>query len=391
MRTFTAADRRALLVRRHHLTGDAATPEQATRSVLALHATDPASVYLQVLARARDLTIADVQAAMYDRRALVRWMAMRRTLFVFPREIVPVVQAAASTPLAVTLRRRLVRMLELNGTEPSIAGDIGAWVSEVERGAHAGLLARGTATGAQLSTDEPRLRTAIVPRVKSDLAQNVTSILLTLMSAEGSIVRGTAAGEWTTRLHRWEPLEHWWPDGLPVVEQAEAQASLVEEWLRVFGPAPVSDIEWWTGWTKTAVRAALGRLAIDEVDLDGEPGVALAGAELDVEPAPPAITLLPALDPTPMGYKQRGWFFGVDPAPHFDTNGNLGPTVWWGGEIVGGWAVAADGEVRVKVVADRGTDVPALAAAAGASLQERLGGALVKPVFRTPFERALTA
>jgi hypothetical protein len=74
-----------IIVRRHHLGGDAGSPEAVTRALIALHATDPASVYLSVLARSAGSTLADVSAAMYERRSLVRWMAMRRTLFLFPR------------------------------------------------------------------------------------------------------------------------------------------------------------------------------------------------------------------------------------------------------------------------------------------------------------------
>lgn len=96
------------MVRRHHLAGDARNPEAATQAVVALHATDLASVYLSVLARSAASTLGDVADAMYTPRSLVRWMAMRRTLFVFAREDVPLVQAAVSTPLAETLRRALI-------------------------------------------------------------------------------------------------------------------------------------------------------------------------------------------------------------------------------------------------------------------------------------------
>lgn len=97
MRTISTGLRRRDMVRRHHLAGDAADPEAVTHALFALHATDPASVYLSVLARSAASTLADVSAAMYERRDLVRWMAMRRTLFVFARADVPVVQAAVST------------------------------------------------------------------------------------------------------------------------------------------------------------------------------------------------------------------------------------------------------------------------------------------------------
>ena len=79
------------MVRHHHLAGDADGPEAVTRALIALHASDPASVYLSVLTRSTVSTLADVADAMYERRSLVRWMAMRRTLFVSPREDIPTV------------------------------------------------------------------------------------------------------------------------------------------------------------------------------------------------------------------------------------------------------------------------------------------------------------
>jgi hypothetical protein len=112
VRTITVEQRRRAMVHRHHLAGDATDPEAVTRALIALHATDPASVYLSVLARSAVSTLADVADALYERRSLVRWMAMRRTLFVFPREDIPTVQAAVSTPLAAMLRRRLIRQLQ---------------------------------------------------------------------------------------------------------------------------------------------------------------------------------------------------------------------------------------------------------------------------------------
>lgn len=147
------------MVCRHHLGGDAATPEAAANALLALHATDPASVYLSVLARSATSTLADVSDAMYNRRTLVRWMAMRRTLFLLPRADVPIVQAAVSTPLATVLRRRLISQVKRNGTEPPIDGDLGTWLSRLQELVERSLRARGSATGAELAADVPELRT----------------------------------------------------------------------------------------------------------------------------------------------------------------------------------------------------------------------------------------
>src|SRR6185295_299133 len=97
---------------------------------------------------------------------------------------------------------------------------------------------------------------------------------------------------------RWAPASEWLPGGLGDLPADEARTELVRLWLAAFGPAPVSDIKWWTGWPLGQVRAALAAIGPEEVDLDGKPGVMLKGD--DTEDAPePWISLLPALDPTP--------------------------------------------------------------------------------------------
>lgn len=321
-------------------------------------------------------------------------MAMRRTLFVFPRADIPIVQAAVSTPLAAMLRRRLISQLERNGSEPAVRGDVGRWLTELEDRVGGALRTRGTATGAQLSTDVPALKT-IAARAPSDRSHNVTSSLLTLMSAEGRLVRSIPTGSWTSRHHRWEPVEHWWPDGLPEHGEAEAQRTLTHRWLARFGPATVDDLQWWTGWNKTTVRRALSNLPIEEVDLHGETGVILTthddlGSDATEDtPATPVATLLPALDPTPMGWKRRDWFMGVDQHHVFDRAGNIGPTLWWNGEIIGSWATTATGEVRTTVAADRGAEAEAAAQEAASRIQKQLQGAVVTPAIRTPLERLL--
>ena len=407
MRTISVQQRRRLVVHHHHLAGGAGDPETVTRAVIALHAADPASVYLSVLARSSVSTLADVAEALYERRSLVRWMAMRRTLFVFPREDIPLVQAAVSTPLAATLRKRLISTLERNGAEPPIIGDTASWLDALASRVEHALRSRGEATGAELSTVKRDLRTSIPARAPSDRTQNVTTSLLTWMSAEGRLVRGAPTGAWTSRQHRWEPVSRWWPDGLPSMDPDQARQALARRWLTRFGPATVDDLQWWAGWNKTTVRHALDNLPVDEIDLHGGPGIMLrtdrtstADATprdaLDDAPAhtdsaeTPSASLLPALDPTPMGWKHREWMFGIDQRAVFDQAGNIGPTVWWNGEVIGSWAVTAAGELRTRILADRGAQAVAAVDSAAAQLHERLDGATVTPAIRTPLERSIS-
>ena len=393
MRSISVSQRRRLLVRRHHLAGDAEGPEAVTRALVAVHATDPASVYLSFLARSAHTTLGDVASAMYDRRCLVRWMAMRRTLFLLATDDVPLVQAAVSTSIASTLRRRLLAQLERNGSQPPVPGDLDAWLHALQGRVEHALRARGTATGAQLSADEPALRTVIPARTPSARSQTVTSPVLTIMSAEGRIVRGTPTGAWTSRNHRWEPVERWWPQGMAILDPDDARRTLAHRWLARYGPATVEDLQWWTGWNKTTTRDALEHLPLEEVDLHGQSGIVLADDDLqdalDEHADPPVAALLPALDPTPMGWKERDWILSVDRQQVFDSAGNIGPTLWWDGEIIGSWAVTPAGDIRTAIINERGTAAEQAIQKAAARLHQRLDSAVIVPAARTPIERTL--
>jgi hypothetical protein len=393
----SVAQRRARLMARHCLSVAAGTTTEAAGAMIALHATDPLTVYLSAWARTGSPAVADVDAALYDERGLVRMLGMRRTMFVVPAPLVPVVQRACTDDVAARLRRGLERDLTRSGPGGGSAiggADPVAWLRDAGDGALAALAARGRASGAELSVDEPRLRTQLFAAPGKEYggpaAVNITSRVLMLLSAEGRIVRGHRRGGWSSGQFDWFPIEAWRP-GLhgTALDPAAARVELARRWLLTFGPAPAADLQWWTGWTGTQVKAALKALPVAEADLDGQLGVALAS---DLEPlpaSPPSAVLLPGLDPTPMGWQSREWFLGPHKAPLFDRSGNIGPTVWWDGRIVGGWAQRASGEVVFRLLEDAGTDAATAVAAEAARLESWLGTARVTPRFRTPLEREL--
>ena len=87
-----------------------------------------------------------------------------------------------------------------------------------------------------------------------------------------------------------------------------------------------------------------------------------------------------------MGWKHRDWFLSIDQHHVFDHNGNIGPTLWWDGEIIGSWGISSTG---TKVLADRGAAADTAIQDAALRLHERLHGAVVTPAIRTPLERSL--
>jgi hypothetical protein len=176
---------------------------------------------------------------------------------------------------------------------------------------------------------------------------------------------------------------------------ADARVELVRRWLRAFGPGTVADIKWWTGWTLGSTRAAVARLGAVEVELDEGVGLVLPD---DVEPdagrrgggTNPWIALLPALDPTVMGWTGRDWYLGPHRPALFDTNGNAGPTIWSDGRVVGGWAQRSDGELVTRLLEDVGRENRAAIETEARRLRDWLGEVRVTPRFRTPLEVELS-
>jgi hypothetical protein len=397
IRLVNTAERRARLAARHHLApwARAETVTEAAADMIALHGTDPASVYLAAWARTRQVDSAAIDHALYQERSLVRMLGMRRTMFVAPVELAPVIQAACTDQIAERLRRNLVGRIQQEGIDQDAAG----WLDEVGKATLRVLAARadGTgATGAELAQAEPRLRVQVTIAAGKSYGGPVslTSQILMLLSAEGHIVRGRPRGGWTSSQYLWFPADAWLPaqPGTEVLSPGPARAELARRWLRAFGPAPVSDLQWWTGWTAGQVKTAIGQLRTIEVDLGGPAGLMLADDDADGNrtPGEPWPALLPALDPTAMGWQDKSWYVGEHRPMLFDRSGNIGPTVWWDGRVVGGWAQRRDGEIVIRLLEDPGTDAAAAVTAAAERLRTWIGPARITPRFRTPLERELS-
>jgi hypothetical protein len=213
--------------------------------------------------------------------------------------------------------------------------------------------------------------------------------VLPLLAAQGRLLRGRPRGGWTSGQYRWVRSETWLGEeqALPVVE--EARVELVRRWLEASGPGTELDLRWWTGLGARPVRSALRALEAVEVDLGGATGYVLDEDEAPVEPPAPAAALLPTLDSTTMGWKEREWYLGPHGQHLFDRNGNAGPTVWWDGRVVGGWAQRRDGEIVFELLEDVGSEAVAAVEAEAERLAAWVGDARVSPGFLPPFQRAL--
>jgi len=387
-RRITVEERRTRLGIRHRLAAPyrAADVVEAARSMVCLHATDPATIYLSAQARVDGMTCADLDRALYRDRALVKHLAMRRTLFVFPRERLADAQAGASVRVAELERRRLSRFVEAGGLHPN--GE--RWLKKVSQQVLAALEDGRELTFAELRAEVPLLEGSIpyAPDKSWGGALPVGPRVLTTLSAAGSVVRGTNAGGWTTSRPRWTSMASWL--GAPIEPRSEAAGvrGMVAAWLRAFGPGTDQDLKWWLGSTLTAVRRALADVSAVAVDLDGQVGYVLPDdVEAPATKLKPWVALLPALDPTTMGWTGRDWYVGPHTRQVFDTNGNAGPTIWCNGRIVGGWRQQPGGTVEVQLLEDVGRQARRAIDAEAARLTTWFDGKRPLPRFPSPLCR----
>ncbi|SDM06896.1 winged helix DNA-binding domain-containing protein [Nonomuraea jiangxiensis] len=356
MRLVTDEERRARLGVRHALppTAKAASPEEAARAVVCLHATDPPSVHLSCWARVDALDIDDVERALYDTRSLIRQQSMRETLFVFPRDLVPAVWGSASARVAAAHRKRLVRDLQRWG--PAAEGQGAAWLATAEEAVLAHLADGVPRSSKRVREEVPEAagvieqapdkswggRIAIAPRV------------LTQLSLDGAVARAANAGAWYTSRPTWTTTQAWWGAEVPeALATRQGYAELVSRWLWSYGPGTVDDLAWWFGGTKSAVRTALDDIGAQRVSLeDGSVGWLREDDLAPVLAAEPWVALLPLLDPTVMGWKARAFYLGAHAPQLFDSAGNAGTTAWVDGRVVGAWVQDPGGVVELRLLDD---------------------------------------
>lgn len=379
------AERRARLVARHRLDPAARTDDVVaiTDDLVALHSSDPVTVHLSAVARMRTPILPAVDAALYDRCALVRHHAMRRTLWVFGRETARLAHHGATVDIARVQRRQVLAQLTGSGIT-----DGEAWLAAAMDDIIGLLTGAGPLPAREIGRRLPAL--AVPVPVGSGTFATTTAAhtrVLLLMGFEGRVLRDRPTGTWINGQYHWGVAPQWLSAPM---DAAAAAAGLAGRYLRAFGPATRTDVAWWAGWTvRTTARALVDTGAV-EVELDEGTGFVLPDDLEPVAAAPPSVALLPGLDPSTMGWKQRA--FHLDPAhvpALFDRNGNGGPSVWVDGRIVGGWVQRRDGTAAVRLLTDIGTQRAALVDEAAHTLEKLLGDVRFTVRFPAPLQAEL--
>jgi hypothetical protein len=309
--------------------------------------------------------VAEVSAALYDDRSIVRHHAMRRTLWVFEPAMARAAHASCTAAIAVKEWNGFAAMLEAS----EVTTDGAWWIRTARRRAIEIVGEFGTITARQLGAVAPELTAKLQLSVGKPYAgtQGAHTRLMLCLGFEGEAVRTRPSGGWTSGEYAWSLADAWCAGGVAdaSLSAAEGGATLAHAYLTAFGPASTADLQWWAGWSAATTKAALVASGAVAVLMDDGSGGVVEGwlnanDTAAVVSDEPWCAVLPSLDPTIMGWKSRGWYLGGLGAfggPLFDRNGNAGHHIWSsapgvGGRVVGAWAQRSDGEIVTRFLVD---------------------------------------
>jgi hypothetical protein len=390
------------LAYKQHLLPGSRLPDvvQASRDIVALHATNPTGPYLSLWARVPGFRRGMLEEALYERRTLARLLCMRATLHAVPGDEVPFFLQAYSERQIPAERHRMASLLVQAGLcRESGAGQL---LDSLQRQVLDLLAETGPSTVQQISQAVPELRSKVRHSVGKPYEGefSVGSRLVPSLCTLGLLIRARPRGTWLSSLHTYAPLSDWLPGVDPSsVAPREARTWLTHRYLAAFGPATARDVQWWTGFSRGETEEALAALRpeLAEVRFEGlaDRYLMLAGDARrlrDFSPADgPGVFLLPGLDPYIMGYGDRRRFLASEhQSKVFDRAGNAMPTVWVDGRVAGAWGQRKDGSIVCGLFEPVGEAALATLAEEVARLESFLGGEYLRPRSQTAFTRSLT-
>ena len=280
---------RARRLERSSLIPRAAADElvDVTHNTAGVHAQVQASAELQLAARVEGITRADVQEALWDRRALVKAWTLRGTLHLHPAGELAVWLAARRA--VVPAESGLDEWRDPNGVvHPALGSDE---VQAIRRAVWDALDGR-CPTREELSAE-------VVKRVGPGPWERLLSGFAFFL---GELCQGPPQGSKVTFVRPDQWIDDW-----REVDPQDALGEVCRRFLHAYGPARPADFrEWFSGpaFKTSDARELFGKLDLEEVDVEDHRAFVLAGDAVFPEPQA-SVRLLPEYDVFVMGFRQR--------------------------------------------------------------------------------------
>lgn len=325
----------AFRMARHHLTRRAPKTDldRVVGDIGGVQAQVMSAAELQVAVRA-DCSVADVRAALWQDKKLVKTWLMRGTLHLLPAEDLPLFTASMHSHWVRT-RDAWLKYVQMNESQfMELIGAIGEALD-----------------GQALTREE------LIARVGKGRSERVQAVLksgwggiLKPVARSGLLCFGPSRGQSVTFVRPRQWLGSW--------REVDPDAALVEvarRYLRAYGPATKKDFARWFGTWSGVGNAAWAGLAgeLVTVSIEGLRADLLA-ADLDhisTEAREPSVRLLPNFDPYLMGHANRDHLFGSEHRSRVSrTAGWISAVVLVDGRVVATWTQAvARGTLTVTV------------------------------------------
>jgi hypothetical protein len=311
-------------MKKHHLTESSKSSNilRVVNDIGGLHATSPSTMYLSLFVRMKEFQKEDLNWQLYEEKALGKIRFVRGTMYVLPKEKVPLAYSA--------MRRRFSTLSKKYAEYHGISE------KEFRRKSKEIMKVLGKNS---MSTNE------IKRKMSSQLG---ISQIINIMCDSGQLNRGKPEAGWKSNLHTYQSMGVYFPElDLFSIPEKEARKQVLLDYVTSFGPVSIIDIAWWTGFTKTEIKQILGDLGkeIIEVKISGtserylitrSDKSSLRSIKLSSRPV---ITLLPLLDPYLMGYKIRNRYLDGKYYNYiFDRSGNATSSILVNGTITGVWS-----------------------------------------------------
>lgn len=335
MNTFELERINKFLLKKQHLSDDSKINDiiQITNNICGLHSTNITTSYLSLFARSNTFFKPELEKELYINKTLGRIRGMRRTLFIETREMISIVHPATSQ----LINKSFEKYMEVRGITLKDYQDISKRIIEILKG---------------------KEQSAAEIRAQLDSNLDIPGIIQ-IMCNNKLLIRGRPIKDWKDKRNKYAIFHEYFPD-IDIHEFNEKQAIhlLVQKYVKTYGPVTDNDISWWSGLTKTKIREPLKNLEpqLKRIQISGLKGDYIVFKEdLDLMEKSdmnkkPTLTMLPELDPYPMGYKERDRYLDASVRKYvFDRSGNITATILLDGRVIGVWDTEEKPECTVKL------------------------------------------
>jgi len=328
---FAPAQIHAFRLRRHHLLqSKAPDPVTIAHDIAGVQAQVMGSAYLAFWARNHQIRRAQIEAALWQERSLVRTALMRQTLHLIPSAEFSIY----TTALRESRTAAVLRVMARCSVTPAEASKLTVTIMKA--------LERGSGTHASIEEAARPMASAAL----RGWMDRVWSIVR-LPVAEGLVCYGPGEGNTTTFVR----TDQWLGKQRRVAEE-EARVHLLRAYLRAYGPAGIRDFAHWSGMPMPQVKplpALLGE-ELAEVEVDGSRRLLLRADADELASASNArmVALLPGFDPYLLAHAEKGHFLhSAHYKKVYRNQGWISNVVLIDGHISGVWSYEIRGS-RVR-------------------------------------------